>query len=732
MYKRQQYTSFSEVSGCCPSKDIIEATTDFFVSRSERATLLSRRVEALAEFFDILSGAEAAATIVQLVAAGSAVVFACTGNGVLALGGLKASEALEGIKLGLKIGKAFTIGALLGEGVSTANTAVSFVHDSYQSAIDSLCEGRPFPDVKLELSDLKAPLVMNFGETKAATVKVKNVSDVHIKAEVHAVILIPLIPWFKLDFSLGDTVELAPDEERELEFPVFLPDYLALLNVFQATNPAVWPVLELIDFLKVTCYAHYGHYWLYEKRVELEKSNLVKVLSPVTTVMKGAILASSELWETLKPHESEYGASRFSPFQNLPQETIGLQIILTVSNEADSVVQDVSVFDQIPAYLAPFEVRFIDPPSEVNATRDQFQWDLTLQPGERKHLRYVITTSALGPGQQFVLPGATIEFQNPETGGKVIQKSAMVADVVTGVPSVAIGNLSCIPSIPIAQQRFTLKATISNTGDEIIRDMAVVLRAPTSISTSNGMLKTIDELAPGDTAAVEWTLTASRGGHYELSVEAAATGGDRDIEILSIHVNAPPEVRIDCPTSGITVARDCQIRWTAHDADDPSDSLRIALYYSKEGEQTWVELARDEANDGTYHWCLTGLRGGVYRVKVVAVDPHGASGEAVSGPFTVGALTDSIIAAPNPVTDEGTAFFYTLPEGTRAAQLCIYTVTGEMVVELQLDVEASRFPTSGKWDPVDSAGVPLANGPYIYVLVADGKVIGQGKMVIQR
>jgi len=197
-------------------------------------------------------------------------------------------------------------------------------------------------------------------------------------------------------------------------------------------------------------------------------------------------------------------------------------------------------------------------------------------------------------------------------------------------------------------------------------------------------------------------------------------------------VNSPPVVEVHSPKPGTTMVHECQIRWTASDPDDPADSLRIALYYSSDGGENWVELASDEANDGVYRWSLTGLRGGLYRVKVVATDPAGASGEAVSGSFTVVALTNNVVVAPNPVTDEGATFFYTLPEGTRAAQLFIYTVTGEMLVELQLDVEATRFPMSGRWNPVDSAGIPLANGPYIYVLVADGKVIGHGKMVIQR
>jgi len=62
----------------------------------------------------------------------------------------------------------------------------------------------------------------------------------------------------------------------------------------------------------------------------------------------------------------------------------------------------------------------------------------------------------------------------------------------------------------------------------------------------------------------------------------------------------------------------------------------------------------------------------------------------------------------------------------------IFDAAGRLLFETPLDGSARCFPSAGTWNPVDQNGAPLANGPYIYVLVADGKVIGQGKMVIQR
>jgi len=95
-------------------------------------------------------------------------------------------------------------------------------------------------------------------------------------------------------------------------------------------------------------------------------------------------------------------------------------------------------------------------------------------------------------------------------------------------------------------------------------------------------------------------------------------------------------------------------------------------------------------------------------------------------------MSGPVICGPNPVRDTGAAFFYTLPERTSTANLMIFSATGRLVFETPLDEDSSRFPSAGTWNPVDRDGVPLANGPYVYVLVADGKLIGRGKMVIQR
>jgi len=198
-------------------------------------------------------------------------------------------------------------------------------------------------------------------------------------------------------------------------------------------------------------------------------------------------------------------------------------------------------------------------------------------------------------------------------------------------------------------------------------------------------------------------------------------------------LNAPPVVAILSPNVAETITEDvCPIQWQATDPDNPASSLSIDLFYSSDGGTTWTAISSSEANDGIYTWDIGALPGGDYWLKLIAEDPEGGTSEATVGPFTISTFAGNIIIAPNPVTGAGTAFFYTLPEGTSTAKLMILNVAGRPVFETPLDVDATRFPSAGTWNPVDNNGVELANGPYVYVLIADVKVIGQGKMVIQR
>jgi hypothetical protein len=68
----------------------------------------------------------------------------------------------------------------------------------------------------------------------------------------------------------------------------------------------------------------------------------------------------------------------------------------------------------------------------------------------------------------------------------------------------------------------------------------------------------------------------------------------------------------------------------------------------------------------------------------------------------------------NPAIDEA-IFDYTVPDGTAAAELRVYDVTGRRVFETLLALSASAIT----WNLTGSDGERIAAGLYLYVLVTD-------------
>lgn len=91
-----------------------------------------------------------------------------------------------------------------------------------------------------------------------------------------------------------------------------------------------------------------------------------------------------------------------------------------------------------------------------------------------------------------------------------------------------------------------------------------------------------------------------------------------------------------------------------------------------------------------------------------------------------------VVVGPNPVPSTGCVFWIKHPTTLACMRFMIFSITGNLVFETTVEAGAFRFPAAGNWNPASQDGVPLANGPYVYVLIADGRVVGQGKMVIQR
>jgi len=134
--------------------------------------------------------------------------------------------------------------------------------------------------------------------------------------------------------------------------------------------------------------------------------------------------------------------------------------------------------------------------------------------------------------------------------------------------------------------------------------------------------------------------------------------------------------------------------------------------------------------------CSTGFRArvpGTFRLRLTATDSAGTTTtlEIVIEASAV-EYPGQVICAPNPVRTEGVAFFYETPPNTRDARILIYGIDGRLITELELDPEGTRHPSVGTWQPQDESGRALANGAYLYVLVADNRVIDWKKLVIYR
>lgn len=129
---------------------------------------------------------------------------------------------------------------------------------------------------------------------------------------------------------------------------------------------------------------------------------------------------------------------------------------------------------------------------------------------------------------------------------------------------------------------------------------------------------------------------------------------------------------------------------------------------------------------------------GTFKVKLIVTDDRGGqAGATFEKSITVrpaGPPGVTITNFPNPARDR-TKFSYSfvLPSPVRQATLKIFNIKGELVFSTDLDVNKFEFV----YDLTDSAGQPLANGPYFYLVVATTQDNGVfksavGVLVVQR
>ena len=201
---------------------------------------------------------------------------------------------------------------------------------------------------------------------------------------------------------------------------------------------------------------------------------------------------------------------------------------------------------------------------------------------------------------------------------------------------------------------------------------------------------------------------------------------------LTVYAEAPLPV----PSGLVARAGDkfVDLVWEAY--TEPGYELVGYNVYRSESKGSGYQKINSEPIQKTWFRDTNVTNNVTYYYAVTAVDKFGNETErsryAKATPSAAYPPLLTISAAPNPVGSDGVIFFYNLPNSVREAKIVIFNITGSPLIEIPLDTNSRRYPAAGRWKPVDANGIPLANGPYIYVLIADGKVIGQGKMVIQR
>lgn len=112
--------------------------------------------------------------------------------------------------------------------------------------------------------------------------------------------------------------------------------------------------------------------------------------------------------------------------------------------------------------------------------------------------------------------------------------------------------------------------------------------------------------------------------------------------------NAAPQVTLDYPVGQEVVTGDLQINWTASDSD--GDDVTVSIDYKK-GSGSWMDIASDIPNSGSYIWDTTTVPDGMdYSIQIIAKDSAGKESLDTMGPtFEIKNDFPPIVALTSPV-----------------------------------------------------------------------------------
>lgn len=228
--------------------------------------------------------------------------------------------------------------------------------------------------------------------------------------------------------------------------------------------------------------------------------------------------------------------------------------------------------------------------------------------------------------------------------------------------------------------------------------------------------------------------TATGKGGSGGSKPVALTPAEILLGIITDWLGLPPEVQVLAPEAGDEWHGINRVEWIASHIEGMD--LTITLQYSLDAGATWTTFAtglpngeppEGESFTGSYNWDVSSVpKSGPCRIKVIASDMYGTTGEEVSAEFLlVNVGVNALIAGPNPARSEMN--FWVNASG--GATLYIYDIAGRLVFSKVFAEGESHYV----WPLVDGGGRPLANGLYLcYMITADDVKTDVMRLVINR
>lgn len=158
-------------------------------------------------------------------------------------------------------------------------------------------------------------------------------------------------------------------------------------------------------------------------------------------------------------------------------------------------------------------------------------------------------------------------------------------------------------------------------------------------------------ISPGNGAIANltWSLIGANGTHSDLTPTASVLSDAQSQSLPVVEAagsadiaggggNTAPTVSVSAPNGGESFASGTTqtITWTATDTETPPASLIITIELSTNGGSTFVSVANNEANDGSFTWSVPATATTQGRIRVSARDAGGLSGSDTSNSnFTI-------------------------------------------------------------------------------------------------